>query len=126
MNGFSIVDDVKYAMQNPFGISFEILNVNDKKKIYLPLGGVLNLIGYNDYLERLVGVARVALGLYALAMSKNNKDKLMPAGHIFRGIMEMSQSYEKFLLILDIAATLYNISSKYANNRLGDAQSDEY
>lgn len=114
MTGFNLLDDIKYAMQNPFGVNFETHTIGGKKGIYLPLGSVLNLIGYNDYLERIVGVARVALGLYALATSSDKQQKVVAAGHIFRGIMEMSQSFEKYLLILDIAATLFNIAKKYA------------
>lgn len=102
------IDAIKMAAENPFGLDFEIHN----KKIYIPVGSALNCLGYNDYLERMIGVVRIALGLVALIFSSDNKERVRAGGHVFRGIFEMAGSFEKELLILDVAFTLYNIIHK--------------
>ena len=93
------------AVKNPFGLDFEIHDNN----LYIPVGSALNCLGYNDYLERVIGVARICLGVIALAFSNDRKERLIAAGHILRGYLEMKGSYEKELLILDTIFTIYNI-----------------
>lgn len=99
------IDSIKMAVQNPFGLDFEIHN----KKIYIPAGSILNFLGYNDYLERMVGVVRIALGLIALIYSNDYKERAIAGGHVFRGILEMIGSFEGVLLIVDIIFTAYNV-----------------
>ena len=57
-----MLNDVEYAMKNPFGIEFEVHN----HKVYVPLGSLFNCIGYNDFLERIVGATRTALAIIVL------------------------------------------------------------
>src|ERR1700730_3789866 len=94
---YNAANEIQKAIQNPFGLDFEKHN----GRIYITLGSALNCLGYNDHLEKVIGMSRAALGLIALAFSKQNKERLTSAGHVFRGIMEMKGSYEKELLIVD-------------------------
>ena len=97
---------IKNAINNPFGIDFEI----HQKKIYIPLSSAFNLLGYVDCLERIIGVTRVALALVKLALSTDKQERLIAAGHVFRGILEMMGSFELYLLILDTAFTVINVA----------------
>ena len=103
----SILSDLnagfRHAMAHPFGIDFELKN----NRIYIPFGSAINCLGYNDFLERIIGVTRIAFGLIALSMNETRHDKCIAAGHIFRGILEMMCSFEFYLLILDAAFTIY-------------------
>lgn len=103
LHGFA--ESVNYAMRNPFGYEFK---VNDKE-ISITLGSALNSLGYNDALERIVGVSRVALGLVALTVSKDLKTRAICSAQIFRGILEMMGNFENYLLIADIAFSAFNI-----------------
>ena len=103
-----MLDNVKYAMMNPFGIEFEIHN----KKIYIPLGSAINALGYNDHLERIIGISRLACGLIVLATGENKKTKLIAAAHIFRGALEMVGNFERELLVVDLAFTVFNLAKK--------------
>lgn len=103
------IDSIKMAAKHPFGIDFEIY----EKKIYIPIGSALNCLGYNDFLERIIGVARVAVGLIALIYSNDHKERAIAGGHVFRGILEMAGSYERELLILDALFTVYNIFQRF-------------
>lgn len=103
-----ISDSVHHAMRNPFGLEFKV----NGSEIHVPLGSVINCIGYNDHLERLVGVARIAFALYSLATSQKKEDRLCAAGHVFRGFLEMHGDFELYLLIVDAAFTIYNIATK--------------
>ena len=108
-----ISSGIQHAMKNPFGLDFEVR----KKGIYVPLGNTLNLIGYNDYLERVVGVVRIALALIALATSQNRREKVIAVGHIARGILELNGNFERHLLILDTIFTLYNIGARLLKSK---------
>src|SRR5437868_2986245 len=101
-------DGFRHAMENPFGIDFRVHNNN----IYIPFGSAINCLGYNDFLERIIGVARVGFALVALVTSESKKDRCIAAGHIFSGILEMMGSFELYLLIIDTAFTVYNISNR--------------
>lgn len=101
-----IADSINHAMINPFGLDFEIHN----KNIYVPFGSVINCLGYNDYLERVVGATRICFALIALIASHDKKERFIAVGHIFRGILEMKGDFEQYLLILDTAWTIYNIA----------------
>lgn len=102
------IDAIKVAAQNPFGLDFEIHD----KKLYIPVGSALNCLGYNDYLERIIGMVRIALGLIALVYSNDNKERAVAGGHVFRGILELMGSFEGGLLILDGTFTAYNIGCR--------------
>lgn len=106
LNGLKV--GFQHAIENPFGLNFEVRD----NKIYVPLGSVINCLGYNDFLERIIGVVRVALALVALAVSEDKKDRFIAAGHIFRGFLEMMGTFELYLLIADAAFTAYNVFSK--------------
>jgi hypothetical protein len=95
-------------MENPFGLDFEVKD----NKIYIPFGSAINCLGYNDFLERIIGVTRVAFALIALAVSENKGERLIAAGHVFRGILEMMGTFEFYLLVVDVAFTVYNIANK--------------
>lgn len=110
---FNNVEAFKTAAMNPFGLDFEVHD----KKIYIPIGSALNCLGYNDYLERVIGIARVALGLLVLVTGNNLKEKAIAACHILRGILEMGGSFERELLILDLFFTIYNIGNKFIGNK---------
>ena len=97
--------DFQHAMENPFGLQFVVVD----KNIYIPLGSTINCLGYNDSLERIIGISRLAFALIALAASEKPKDRYIAAAHAFRGALEMAGSFEFYLLVLDIAATIYNI-----------------
>ncbi len=103
-----LVDGIHHAIQNPFGLDFVV----KENEIYVPFGSVINCIGYNDYLEKIVGVARMAFAAIAIAKSDDKKEKLLAAGHLIRGVMEMMGNFEFHLLVLDIAFTLYNIGKR--------------
>jgi hypothetical protein len=105
------IDSIKMAVQHPFGLDFEIHN----KKIYIPVGSAINFLGYNDFLERVIGVVRVVLALVALIYSNDYKERLIAGGHIFRGILEMVGSFEGVLLILDVVFTIYNVGNRIFN-----------
>lgn len=105
------IDAIKTAAKNPFGLDFEVYD----KKIYIPIGSALNCLGYNDYLEKVIGITRIALGLIAIVFSKDNPERAVAAGHVFRGMFEMVGSFERELLILDVIFTAYNIAYKLFN-----------
>lgn len=96
------------VVQSPFGLDFEFVN----QKLYIPAGSALNCLGYNDHLERMIGVVRTALGILALATSEGYKERTLAGLHIFRGILEMQGSFELYLLILDIMGTVYNVAHR--------------
>lgn len=98
----------RQAMENPFGIDF----VMQGTRIYIPFGSAINCLGYNDFLERIIGVTRVGFALIALAVNDDKKDRLIASGHLFRGVLEMMGSFELCLLVLDIAFTIYNLICK--------------
>lgn len=95
-------------IQSPFGLDFEFVN----KKLYIPAGSALNCLGYNDHLERIIGVVRVAFATLALATSSGSKERLLAGAHIFRGVLEMQGSFEFYLLILDVMGTVYNVAHR--------------
>lgn len=116
----SFAEGIHHAMRNPFGLDFEVHN----KNIYVPLGNTLNCLGYNDHLERVIGVARISFALLALIMSQTTtQEKLVAVGHIFRGILEMVGNYEHYLLLLDAVFTVYNIGNRvlFASKSQDDA-----
>lgn len=100
------IDAIKMAAANPFGLDFEVHD----NKVYIPAGSALNCLGYNDYLEKVIGVVRVALGIIALIFGSDYKERAVAAGHVFRGGLEMFGSFERELLVLDILFTVYNVS----------------
>jgi hypothetical protein len=104
LNGLS--DSFYSAIENPFGLNIQTHN----KKIYVGLGGVINCLGYNDYLERAIGVARVGFALVALAYCESKQDRLVASGHLFRGVLEMLGSFEFYLLMVDAVFTIVNIA----------------
>lgn len=103
------VQSLQYAMRNPFGIDI----VKNGDKFFIPVGSAINCIGYNDYLERMVGIARTGFALLALAYSSDRKERVIAAGHIFRGVMEMMGNFEAYLLGLDIVFTVVNLANKF-------------
>ncbi len=107
---------VSQVIQNPFGLGFEVHD----KKLYVPVGSVINCIGYNDFLERFVGVARMGFALLALATTESKKERLLAAGHVFRGALEMRGDFEFYLLVLDAIFTVVNVSSKLFPKPNGD------
>lgn len=115
-----MMNTFKYAVANPFGLDFgsHTDTKNDKTQSvpYVTLGSVINCIGYNDYLERAVGITRIFLGLMALAFCRTSENKkreaFVAALHIFRGIMETMGDFEKILLIGDVAFTIFNLANK--------------
>jgi hypothetical protein len=113
-------DGFRTAIGNPFGLNFEIHN----KKIYVGLGGLINCLGYNDYLERVIGVARVGSALLALASCESKQDRLVASGHLFRGVLEMLGSFELYLLLVDVAFSIVNVAKNIfipANRELAQA-----
>ena len=100
---------IQHAMQNPFGLEFTSSKSGDYA---ITLGSSLNCLGYNDYLEKTIGVARIALGLVALAFSKEVKDRLLSVAQVFRGILELQGNCEFYLLLADSAATVYFLARK--------------
>ena len=115
-----MMNTFNYAIANPFGLDFGSHDIvkNDKTQSvpYVTLGSVINCIGYNDYLERVVGVTRVFLGLMALAFCRTSENKtkeaVVAALHIFRGILETMGNFERELLIADVAFTIFNLAGK--------------
>lgn len=122
----SVASSVYDAMQNPFGLNFEIHNNN----IYIPLGSAINCLGYNDHLERAIGIARIAFSLFALANSQvqgtnqSPKERVIIVLQVARGMMEMMGNFEYYLLLADAAFTLYNIGSRviYGNSSSSQAE----
>jgi len=104
----NIPSNVRYAMQNPFGIDFEV----HAKKVYIPLGSAINCLGYNDYLERAIGISRLAAGLFVIAKAESEKTRIVALAQIFRAVLEMVGNFERELLILDIAFTIFNLAKK--------------
>lgn len=112
-----IVDDVMHAIQNPFGLNF----VTFEDRVYIPLGSAMNCLGYNDYLEKPIGIARFAMGLFAMVNGQTNQEKALGAAHVFRAGMEMMGNCEKYLLIIDTAVTFYNIVKPYTTESKDNA-----
>lgn len=108
----SFADSIRHAMVNPFGLEFEVHN----NKIYVPFGSIINCIGYNDCIERMVGATRGAFACMALISSNDKKERLIACGHICRGVLEMCGHHELYLLVLDVAFTIYNIGYSILNN----------
>lgn len=106
-----IAESFQYIMRNPFGLEFKF----EDNEPLITVRSAINLLGYNDYLERVIGVSRAGFALLALAYSQNTKERVIAAGHVFRGILEMMGSFEAYLLVLDIAFTIFNVGNKMVN-----------
>lgn len=106
----SFANSVQSAMKNPFGVDFEVHG--KEKNIYVPLGSFINLIGYVDQLDQLVGITRFAIGVLVLAKSSDTKERTIAALHIIRGALETMGNYELYLLALDTVFTVYNIATR--------------
>lgn len=111
LNGIN--ESIQHAMRHPFGLDFEVQN----KNIYVSFGSLINCIGYNDYLERAVGVTRATFAVFAFLISKERKEKFIAVGHICRAGLEFCGKYEHYLLILDLAFTIVNIVQRILNNK---------
>ncbi len=106
-----LIEIIKQPLENPFGIDFCLVN----QKISIPIGSAINCLGYNDYLEKTIGIFRVAAAFLALIYNPSTKDKAIMVGHIVRGILEFRGCFEKELLILDVAFTVINVGRKCVN-----------
>jgi len=102
---------VRHAAHNPFGLDFHTEG-KDVINIYVPLGSVINCLGYNDYLERIVGAARACFALLTFATTDNKHEKVLAAFHLLRALFEMKGDFEYHLLVADVAFTVVNIATK--------------
>lgn len=91
------------VISNPFGLQFRV----HEKGVFVLLGGLINFLGYNDFLERKIGVCRLVASIGVLIGAKQEKNKFVALGHLLRAVFEMAGSYEKMLFILDSLVTLY-------------------
>ena len=94
---------IREVMENPFGLKFRVR----EKAVFVLLGGLVNFLGYNDFLERKIGVFRLVASIGTLVFGKEEGTKLVALGHLLRAVLEMAGSYEKALFILDALATFY-------------------
>lgn len=106
----SFVTEARYALANPFGVVFEF---NDEGRIVCPLGSIINCIGYNDFLERIVGITRVAIAIFFLATSLDRSEKILAGMHFMRGLLEFMGNFEGCLLMTDIIVTVLTFAQRY-------------
>jgi len=120
LNNF--VSEAQYALANPFGVAFEF---NGEGRIVCPLGSIINCIGYNDFLENIVGITRVSVAIFFLATSEDRNEKMLAGVHFIRGLLEFMGNFEGWLLMTDIIATIVTIAYRYFTAPLNESQSKQ-
>jgi hypothetical protein len=98
-----------HVINNPFGLEFVV----HEGHVYTPLESLINKLGYIDCLEHIIGVARIAIGLIALATLTDRNHKITAACHVFRGVLETIGTFEISLAILDLAFTIGLLAKKW-------------
>jgi len=112
---------VQHIIENPFGLDFKKI----EGKTYITAISALNFLGYIDFLERIIGVARLTFGLFALAVCDTRQQRLLASAHVLRGICEMMGNFEFYLFVFDTAATVVNLVKNFFFKKQNSSTSPE-